>query len=410
MGIYNSIIIDDDEELFELVAEVNREEQEKVSNEGRYFPFVFDRKDSNDFNFSRRFIEYIVKMPVGIKERSRYSIDPEIEYEYCVLGMVLAGVYPKGRCDPIYQRYSDVACYEARIMENEKRLFHALHLYGRFYPDRVKHKDWEWWCYLCEFSRLERRVSGLEELNENSVLYQLYEVANPLLVVEGIAKETANDISDFKAFLEQYEKEKLPERTYSEETKTPKLIFLENLSLPKSRETKRKKKSLSKTKRPLKNKTVIEIDGESRTITEWLKKYNITVACYNSRLQKGLTPTEAIKKESRLYYCKMNEVVEIDGKSKTVEEWLEHFNINRQTVIKRIKEQDMTLVDALKTEKYSIRKKSPQKIEINGETKTIDEWCDRIGITRGCYQNRISKMGMSPKQALTTKKYLTPKK
>lgn len=94
---------------------------------------------------------------------------------------------------------------------------------------------------------------------------------------------------------------------------------------------------------------------------------------------------------------------EIDGVSKSAEEWCAEYGISRTAVVTRMKRRGMDLKTALITPQYSIRA-NRMTVEINGVTKTKQEWCDEYGISPQLYDYRIKYSGLSPIEALTKEK------
>ncbi len=93
---------------------------------------------------------------------------------------------------------------------------------------------------------------------------------------------------------------------------------------------------------------------------------------------------------------------EIDGVVKPAEEWCKDYNISRTAVVSRTK-RGMDLKTALITPQYSVRV-NRITVEINGVTKTKQEWCDEYGISPQLYDYRIKYSGLSPIEALTKEK------
>lgn len=93
-------------------------------------------------------------------------------------------------------------------------------------------------------------------------------------------------------------------------------------------------------------------------------------------------------------------VWEIDGVSKTAEEWCREYGVTRQTVVYRVKRKGMDLKTALTAPHYD----RGTTIEIDGVVKTKKEWCAEYGISPQLYDYRIKYSGMSPIEALTKEK------
>ena len=93
-------------------------------------------------------------------------------------------------------------------------------------------------------------------------------------------------------------------------------------------------------------------------------------------------------------------VWEIDGVSKTAEEWCREHGITRTAVVTRIKRKGMDLKTALTTPTYGGR----AMVEIDGVVKSKKEWCEGYGISPQLYDYRTKYGGLSPIEALTKTK------
>lgn len=91
----------------------------------------------------------------------------------------------------------------------------------------------------------------------------------------------------------------------------------------------------------------ITYKGETKTLTEWCRKYNINVVTFSDRLKRGLTFEEAIKKPTFkgggfITYT-------INGKTKTLSEWCKIYGMSYERVYVRIKEYKWDVLKALTT-------------------------------------------------------------
>lgn len=120
----------------------------------------------------------------------------------------------------------------------------------------------------------------------------------------------------------------------------------------------------------------------------------------------GVTPEQNVAKlletNPTKYEYTRKVVWEIDGIVKPAEEWCKEYNISRTAVVSRTK-RGMDLKTALITPQYSVRA-NRITVEINGVTKTKQEWCDEYGISPQLYDYRIKYTGLSPLEALTKEK------
>lgn len=76
---------------------------------------------------------------------------------------------------------------------------------------------------------------------------------------------------------------------------------------------------------------VITIDGVSKNLSDFCKDYHINYTTVLSRLEKGLSYEEALKKK-----VKTERMATLNNETKTIKEWCEILNLNYQTVCSRI--------------------------------------------------------------------------
>ncbi len=93
---------------------------------------------------------------------------------------------------------------------------------------------------------------------------------------------------------------------------------------------------------------------------------------------------------------------EIDGVSKSAQEWCDEYGISDTAVKDRVR-RGMDLKTALTAQKYGSRR-GCITIDIGGITKTKQEWCDEYGISTQLYDYRTKQGGLSPFEALTKSK------
>jgi len=95
-----------------------------------------------------------------------------------------------------------------------------------------------------------------------------------------------------------------------------------------------------------------------------------------------------------------NNYFEIDGETKTLFEWVRIYEINYSTVIKRLKS-GLNIEDALKMEvdKTKQAKSKIKYFNINGISKSLYDWCEVYEISIKTIKKRMKK-GMSLAEAL----------
>ena len=83
------------------------------------------------------------------------------------------------------------------------------------------------------------------------------------------------------------------------------------------------------------NNRKITYKGETKTLTQWCKEYNINIVTLSDRLKSGLSFEEALKKPviksgGKILYT-------LNGKTKLLSEWCKIYNINYQTAWEKSK-------------------------------------------------------------------------
>lgn len=83
------------------------------------------------------------------------------------------------------------------------------------------------------------------------------------------------------------------------------------------------------------NNRKITYKGETKTLTQWCKEYNINIVTLSDRLKSGLSFEDALKKPviksgGKILYT-------LNGKTKLLSEWCKIYNINYQTAWEKSK-------------------------------------------------------------------------
>lgn len=138
-----------------------------------------------------------------------------------------------------------------------------------------------------------------------------------------------------------------------------------------------------------------------QTIKEQCKEVGISKKTYYDRRKKGMSHTESMtpkakRRWSQLWY---------KGRVQSASEWCKEFGVPYEVFMQRVysRTKSWSLDRALET---PVRKKSSNKntelIEINGEKRTIRNWCRLMGVPVSTYRARVQRGGWSIQDALTT--------
>lgn len=92
----------------------------------------------------------------------------------------------------------------------------------------------------------------------------------------------------------------------------------------------------------------ITYKGETKTLSQWAKKYNINTTTLSDRLKTGMDIDEALNKP--VIKCGGKLLFTINGETKLLSEWCKVYNINYQTAWKKIKDGE-SVEEALKIDK-----------------------------------------------------------
>lgn len=139
---------------------------------------------------------------------------------------------------------------------------------------------------------------------------------------------------------------------------------------------------------------IIDIDGVSKTLSEWVD--DIGIVDYSvvwSRLSNGWSPKDALITKSGDIGPRM---LTHNGETKCVTEWSKQTGIPATVIFRRL---DLGWGDS---DALTTKVGGRMDLEIDGETKPIDEWSAISGVRLGTIYRRLSS-GMSPKDAVWTK-------
>jgi hypothetical protein len=92
------------------------------------------------------------------------------------------------------------------------------------------------------------------------------------------------------------------------------------------------------------NARLITIEGVTDTMSGWARTRGLTVGCIAERLRRGMTPVDAV-----LMPRVPKGPYTLNGESRTLNEWCEIFKISRSVVSSRLNQSGWTLEEALTT-------------------------------------------------------------
>lgn len=96
------------------------------------------------------------------------------------------------------------------------------------------------------------------------------------------------------------------------------------------------------------NTTMCTLNGISKPLSEWCDEYNMPISVVGSRIRVMKWDVQKALTTPVTHFNERGVIVEIDGESKTIKEWCKRLNINRSTVYGRLR-RGMNLKDALTT-------------------------------------------------------------
>lgn len=100
---------------------------------------------------------------------------------------------------------------------------------------------------------------------------------------------------------------------------------------------------------------------------------------------------------------KNNHIIKYKDKEYTISKFCKFFNLNERTIRQRINIYGYEKAeDLLKKNLYGIKNRK-YIATINGITKTVCEWCEDFDLNKNTIYNRIKKYGYTPEEALTKK-------
>lgn len=136
----------------------------------------------------------------------------------------------------------------------------------------------------------------------------------------------------------------------------------------------------------------LTIDGEKKSVPEWAEIYGVNQETVRRRVRElGWDPIKALTEP--LYY---GDVYEYNGESHLLSEWSNILGIEVGTLKTRI-DRGWPIDKVFSTPTG----KSVIKIEHDGETHTLHEWADIFGMNYITLSKRIREQGMSLEEAVS---------
>ena len=153
------------------------------------------------------------------------------------------------------------------------------------------------------------------------------------------------------------------------------------------------------------NTNWITMDGRRQTISQWCRELKIHKETLKKRYSKTGDWRKAAKQAKRNLTQESIIYVEIDGVRKPAREWCKEYNIRFQKAWSRVNRDGWDWVKAITSPTVPQSERNfRDKITINGETKTLRQWCLALGIPGSTIWKRMKKRGMTAEQALLASK------
>lgn len=143
---------------------------------------------------------------------------------------------------------------------------------------------------------------------------------------------------------------------------------------------------------PLYYGDVYEYNGESHLLSEWSKILGIEVGTLKTRIDRGWPIDKVFSTPTGKSVIR----IEYDGETHTLHEWADIFGMNYITLSKRIREQGMSLEEAVK-KPVQDRKK---QFVVDNVSHTLPEWSKIYGVKLDTIYRRL-QYGWSIKDAVT---------
>ena len=124
----------------------------------------------------------------------------------------------------------------------------------------------------------------------------------------------------------------------------------------------------------------ITIDGETKRASEWSKISGVESKTITNRYKEGVRGKDLIAPRlSRSFEY----VVEIDGVSKPLKQWVDQSEVSYDTMLERYKK-------GLRGKDLLAKREKPENllVEIDGVTKTLEQWSIDTGINKSTLSSR----------------------
>lgn len=129
----------------------------------------------------------------------------------------------------------------------------------------------------------------------------------------------------------------------------------------------------------------ITIDEETHTLAEWSEISGINRWTITDRLKKNPNISKEELFAPPVRHNRFEQKIEIDGETKTIEEWSNISGVHKELIWIRLKNGWDVSAAIFKP---SLRKR---QIEINGEVKNVSEWSRLSGVDRTIISRRIDE-------------------
>lgn len=138
------------------------------------------------------------------------------------------------------------------------------------------------------------------------------------------------------------------------------------------------------------------IDGKTQCLAAWCRDYNQDYGTVVHRLKQGMSIEEALNKETK----DTKYSITINGRTQSLREWCDEYHITGQSVRMRIKNEGMSIEQAITTP-IDKHRNQYRMITINGETKCLQAWCEHFGRSPSAVLSNCRRRGISIEEELT---------
>lgn len=142
----------------------------------------------------------------------------------------------------------------------------------------------------------------------------------------------------------------------------------------------------------------VTMDGETLCMAEWEERYNIAHKMVWKRMLKGMTFEEAVKTPNPGKY---NHIITCNGETHHLAEWSRITGIKENALRARLKSGNFTIEQAI-NESANSRYNRNISVEYNGETKSLREWSEVLGISYRTLTLRLFHFGYTIEETFTT--------